>query len=34
MVRELAREAGGIETADRVGTDGQVYTAFWVATGT
>ena len=29
-VQELAREAGGIHTEDRIGTDGQVYTAFWV----
>lgn len=28
-VRELAAEAGDIHTADRVGTDGVVYTAFW-----
>lgn len=29
-VMELAREAGGIHTEDRLGTDGQVYTAFWL----
>ena len=29
-VLELAREAGGIRTEDRLGTDGQVYTAFWL----
>jgi hypothetical protein len=29
LVKELAAAAGGIETADRVGTDGVVYTAFW-----
>ena len=29
-VIELAREAGGIHTEDRIGTDGQVYTAFWL----
>ncbi|HKP28406.1 MAG TPA: hypothetical protein VJU15_03350 [Gemmatimonadales bacterium] len=29
-VLELAREAGGIHTEDRLGTDGQVYTAFWL----
>jgi hypothetical protein len=29
-VLELAREAGGIRTEDRIGTDGQVYTAFWL----
>ena len=29
-VMELAREAGGIRTEDRIGTDGQVYTAFWI----
>jgi hypothetical protein len=26
----LAREAGGIHTEDRVGTDGVIYTAFWL----
>ena len=26
----LAREAGGIDTEDRVGTDGVIYTAFWL----
>jgi hypothetical protein len=29
MVKQLAAEAGGVRTADRVGTDGVVYTAFW-----
>jgi hypothetical protein len=29
-VRELAREAGGTHTEDRVGTDGTIYTAFWI----
>ena len=29
-VKELAREAGGIRTEDRIGTDGLVYTAFWL----
>lgn len=29
-VVELAREAGGIRTEDRVGTDGVIYTAFWL----
>ncbi len=28
-VSEWAREAGGIATEDRVGTDGRVYRAFW-----
>ena len=28
-VVELAREAGGIRTEERVGTDGVTYTAFW-----
>jgi hypothetical protein len=28
-VVRLAREAGGIRTEDRVGTDGVTYTAFW-----
>jgi hypothetical protein len=28
-VLELAREAGGIRTEDRLGCDGLVYTAFW-----
>ena len=32
-VVELAREAGGIHTEDRIGTDGQVYTAFWLEDG-
>jgi hypothetical protein len=30
MVRQLGREAGGVRTEDRRGTDGKVYTAFWV----
>jgi hypothetical protein len=30
MVRELALKAGGIRTADRIGTDGVTYTAFWI----
>ena len=29
-VKALAREAGGMHTEDRIGTDGQVYTAFWL----
>jgi hypothetical protein len=29
-VQALAREAGGMHTEDRIGTDGQVYTAFWL----
>jgi hypothetical protein len=29
-VLELAREAGGIHTENRLGTDGLVYTAFWL----
>ena len=29
----LAREAGGIRTEDRVGTDGVIYTAFWLEDG-
>ena len=29
-VLELAREAGGIHTEDRLGSDGLVYTAFWL----
>lgn len=29
MVKQLAAEAGNIETEDQVGTDGVVYTAFW-----
>lgn len=29
-VRELAREAGCVVTVDRRGTDGLIYTAFWV----
>ncbi len=28
-VRDWARQAGGIVTEDRVGTDGVTYTAFW-----
>lgn len=28
-VRQLARDAGGIRTEDRVGADGVIYTAFW-----
>lgn len=30
LVRELAAEAGCVETEDRLGTDGQTYTAFWM----
>jgi hypothetical protein len=26
----LAREAGGVHTEDRVGTDRVIYTAFWL----
>ena len=29
-VRQLAQEAGCVRTADRVGTDGATYTAFWL----
>ena len=30
-VKEMARAAdGAVSTEDRVGTDGQVYTAFWL----
>jgi hypothetical protein len=29
MVKQLAAEAGGVRTEDRIGTDGVVYTAFW-----
>jgi hypothetical protein len=29
-VKQLAAEAGGVVTEDRLGTDGQLYTAFWV----
>ena len=29
-VRDLAEEAGGIHIEDRLGSDGQVYTAFWL----
>jgi hypothetical protein len=29
MVKQLASEAGGVRTEDRIGTDGVVYTAFW-----
>jgi len=29
MVKQLAAEAGCIQTEDQVGTDGLVYTAFW-----
>jgi hypothetical protein len=30
VVKQLAREAGCVRTEDRTGTDGLVYTAFWV----
>ena len=30
MVKQLAQEAGCIRTEDRRGTDGLIYTAFWV----
>ncbi len=30
IVKQLASEAGCIKTEDRRGTDGQVYTAFWL----
>ncbi len=30
MVRDLAQKAGGVRTADRIGTDGVTYTAFWI----
>lgn len=30
LVKELALEAGNILTEDRTGTDGLIYTAFWV----
>ena len=29
----LAREAGGIRTENRIGTDGVTYTAFWLEDG-
>ena len=29
-VKSLARKAGCIRTEDRLGTDGLIYTAFWV----
>jgi hypothetical protein len=29
-VKKLAQEAGCVRTADRLGTDGVTYTAFWV----
>jgi hypothetical protein len=29
-VKELAAKAACVRTEDRVGTDGRVYTAFWV----
>lgn len=29
-VRQLAQEAGGVRTEDRRGTDGLIYTAFWL----
>ena len=29
-VRQLGREAGCIRTEDRRGTDGKIYTAFWI----
>jgi len=29
-VKEFARRAVGVVTEDRVGTDGRVYTAFWM----
>jgi hypothetical protein len=28
-VKQLASRAAGVVTEDRIGTDGQVYTAFW-----
>ena len=31
-VDRMAREAGGVQTADREGADGVVYRAFWVET--
>lgn len=30
LVKQLAHEAGCIRTEDRIGTDGQIYTAFWL----
>ncbi len=30
VVKQLARETGCVQTEDRTGTDGLVYTAFWV----
>jgi len=30
LVKQLAKEAGRIDTEDRLGTDGITYTAFWV----
>jgi hypothetical protein len=29
-VKQLAQEAGCVRTADRLGTDGLIYTAFWL----
>jgi uncharacterized protein YbjQ (UPF0145 family) len=29
-VKQLAQEAGCVRTADRLGTDGVIYTAFWL----
>ena len=29
-VKQLAQEAGCVRTADRLGTDGAIYTAFWL----
>ncbi len=30
VVRQLAAEAGNVVTEDKIGSDGTVYTAFWV----
>lgn len=29
-VKRLAQKAGNVRTEDRLGTDGLIYTAFWV----
>jgi hypothetical protein len=29
LVKQLAAQAGGIAVEDRIGSDGQTYTAFW-----
>lgn len=34
VVKEMAAEAGCIDTEDRIGSDGLIYTAFWIRPGT